>query len=241
MTCKRPPDAASPHQGHVKTAPCFHPPNEHTGRALPDGAVRLVRSLGKLSKGTLGAPQCGEGADGCPRKSLATVLLYRGEVRRWRTSVRYADHVTTVACRWLLCPFGHLGAPPPSCRRVLQKSLGPRRFALFSPSRFGAVPEYKNHTTLYSGTKTATNQGVQMAKSIAADAKMTRLIVRSPGGSAAAILKPHSICGVTPVPVMPHGPRRGVAAAGTGDVSSFRSGFGHIIIILRLQKSPNNY
>lgn len=171
--------------------------------------------------GTLVAPQCEEGADGRPRKSLATVLLYRGEVRRWRTSVRYADHVTTVACRWLLCPFGHLGAPPPSCRRVLQKSLGPRRFALFSPSRFGAVPEYKNHTTLYSGTKTATNQGVQMAKSIAADAKTTRLIVRSPGGSAAAILKPHSICGVTPVPVMPHGPRRGVAAAGTGDISSF--------------------
>ena len=190
--------------------------------------------------GTLVAPQCEEGADGRPRKSLATVLLYRGEVRRWRTSVRYADHVTTVACRWLLCPFGHLGAPPPSCRRVLQKSLGPRRFALFSPSRFGAVPEYKNHTTLYSGTKTATNQGVQMAKSIAADAKMTRLIVRSPGGSAAAILKPHSICGVTPVPVMPHGPRRGVAAAGTGDVSSFRSGFGHIITVLWPQKSPNN-
>ena len=117
MTYKRPPDAASPHQGHVKTAPCFHPPNEHTGRALPDGAVRLVRSLGKLSKGTLGAPQCGEGADGCPRKSLATVLLYRGEVRRWRTSVRYADHVTTVACRWLLCPFGHLGGPAAFYRR----------------------------------------------------------------------------------------------------------------------------
>ena len=140
--------------------------------------------------GTLVAPQCEEGADGRPRKSLATVLLYRGEVRRWRTSVRYADHVTTVACRWLLCPFGHLGAPPPSCRRVLQKSLGPRRFALFSPSRFGAVPEYKNHTTLYSGTKTATNQGVQMAKSIAADAKMTRLIVRPPRAApAAAILR----------------------------------------------------
>lgn len=102
----------------MKTVPCFHPPNEHTGRALPDGAVRLVRSLGKLSKGTLVAPQCEEGADGRPRKSLATVLLYRGEVRRWRTSVRYADHVTTVACRWLLCPFGHLGGlrRPPAGR-----------------------------------------------------------------------------------------------------------------------------
>lgn len=227
MTCKRPPDAASPHQGHVKTAPCFHPPNEHTGRALPDGAVHPVHSLGKLSKGTLGAPQCGEGADGCPRKSLATVLLYRGEVRRWRTSVRYADHVTTVACRWLLCPFGHLGAPPPSCRHDLQKHLIPRCFALYSPSRLGPVLEYKNHTSLYSGTKTAANQGVQMAKSIAADAKMTRLIVRSPGGSAAAILRAAFDMRLTPVPahgpvpVMPHGPRRGVAAAGTGDVSSF--------------------
>ena len=111
----------------MKTAPCFHPPNEHTGRALPDGAVRLVRSLGKLSKGTLGAPQCGEGADGCPRKSLATVLLYRGEVRRWRTSVRYADHVTTVACRWLLCPFGHLGLrrPPAAvfCKKASERGV----------------------------------------------------------------------------------------------------------------------
>ena len=39
--------------------------------------------------------------------------------------------------------------------------------------------------------------------------------------------EPHLTCGVTPVPahgpvpVMPHGPRRGVAAAGTGDISSF--------------------
>ena len=68
--------------------------------------------------GTLVSPQRGEGADGCPRKSLAAVLLYRGEVRRWRTSVRYADHVTTVACRWLLCPFGHLGGlrRPPAGR-----------------------------------------------------------------------------------------------------------------------------
>ena len=140
--------------------------------------------------GTLVAPQCEEGADGRPRKSLATVLLYRGEVRRWRTSVRYADHVTTVACRWLLCPFGHLGAPPPSCRRVLQKSLGTRRFALYSPSRLGPVLEYKNHTSLYSGTKTLANQGSQMAKSIAADAKMTRLIVRPPRAApAAAILR----------------------------------------------------
>lgn len=73
--------------------------------------------------GTLVAPQCEEGADGRPRKSLATVLLYRGEVRRWRTSVRYADHVTTVACRWLLCPFGHLGGSAASCRYDLQKSL----------------------------------------------------------------------------------------------------------------------
>ena len=82
-----------------------------------------MRSLGKLSKGTLGAPQCGEGADGCPRKSLAAVLLYRGEVRRWRTSVRYADHVTTVACRWLLCPFGHLGGSAALLPVDLQKSL----------------------------------------------------------------------------------------------------------------------
>ena len=92
--------------------------------------------------GTLVAPQCEEGADGRPRKSLATVLLYRGEVRRWRTSVRYADHVTTVACRWLLCPFGHLGGFAPSCRYDLQKSLGTRRFALYSLSRFGAEMEY---------------------------------------------------------------------------------------------------
>lgn len=126
-----------------------------------------------------------------------------------------------------LMPFWPFGGSAASCRHDLQKSLGTRRFVLYSPSRFGAVPEYKNHTTLYSGTKTLANQGSQMAKSIAADAKMTRLIVRSPGGSAAAILKPHSICGVTPVPahgpvpVMPHGPRRGVAAAGTGDVSAF--------------------
>ena len=167
----------------MKTAPCFHPPNEHTGRALPDGAVRLVRSLGKLSKGTLGAPQCGEGADGCPRKSLATVLLYRGEVRRWRTSVRYADHVTTVACRWLLCPFGHLGAPPPSCRHDLQKRLKMRRFALYCSGRFGADWEYTNHTTLYSAPKTAANQGIKNGQSIAANAKMTRLIVRPQGSS----------------------------------------------------------
>lgn len=177
--------------------------------------------------GTLVAPQCEEGADGRPRKSLATVLLYRGEVRRWRTSVRYADHVTTVACRWLLCPFGHLGAPPPSCRLVLQKSLGTRRFALYSPGCFGAVPEYKNHTSLYSGTKTAANQGFQNGQSIAAAAKMTRFIVRSPGGPAAAILRAAFDMRLTlvpahgPVPVMPHGPRRGVAAAGTGDISSF--------------------
>ena len=88
--------------------------------------------------GTLVAPQCEEGADGRPRKSLATVLLYRGEVRRWRTSVRYADHVTTVACRWLLCPFGHLGGSAAFYRRDLQKHLMPRCFALYSPSRFGA-------------------------------------------------------------------------------------------------------
>ena len=49
--------------------------------------------------------------------------------------------------------------------------------------------EYANHTTLYSAPKLLANQGSQMAKSIAADAKMTRLIVRSPGGSAAAILR----------------------------------------------------
>lgn len=42
--------------------------------------------------GTLVAPQRGEGADGCPRKSLSTVPRQRGEVRRWRTSVGYADH-----------------------------------------------------------------------------------------------------------------------------------------------------
>ena len=40
---------------------------------------------------------------------------------------------------------------------------------------------------------------------------------------------------------MPHGPRRGVAAAGTGDVSSFRSGFGQVIADLRRQKGSNNY
>ena len=140
-------------------------------------------------KGTLVAPQCEEGADGRPRKSLATVLLYRGEVRRWRTSVRYADHVTTVACRWLLCPFGHLGAPPPSCRHDLQKRLKMRRFALYCSGRFGADWEYTNHTTLYSAPKTAANQGIKNGQSIAAAAKMTRLIVRSPGGSAAAILQ----------------------------------------------------
>ena len=56
---------------------------------------------------------------------------------------------------------------------------------------------------------------------------MTRLIVRSPGGSAAAILRAAFDMRLTPVPahgpvpVMPHGPRRGVAAAGTGDISSF--------------------
>ena len=139
--------------------------------------------------GTLVALQRGEGADGCPRKSLATVLLYRGEVRRWRTSVRYADHVTTVACRWLLCPFGHLGGLRRLMPVDLQKHLIPRCFALYSSPPFWLDSEYKNHTTLYSHAKTAANQGVQMAKSIAADAKMTRLIVRSPGGSAAAILQ----------------------------------------------------
>ena len=77
-------------------------------------------------KGTLGAPQCGEGADGCPRKSLATVLLYRGEVRRWRTSVRYADHVTTVACRWLLCPFAPLGRAGAVCSGLarMERTVG---------------------------------------------------------------------------------------------------------------------
>lgn len=56
---------------------------------------------------------------------------------------------------------------------------------------------------------------------------MTRFIVRSPGSSAAAILRAAFDMRLTPVPahgpvpVMPHGPRRGVAAAGTGDVSSF--------------------
>lgn len=121
-------------------------------------------------------------------------------------------------------PFGGLRRLMPV---DLQKHLIPRCFALYSPHPFWLDSEYKNHTTLYSHAKTLANQGSQMSKSIAADAKMTRLIVRSPGGSAAAILKPHSICGVTPVPahgpvpVMPHGPRRGVAAAGPGDISSF--------------------
>ena len=50
--------------------------------------------------------------------------------------------------------------------------------------------EYANHTTLYSAPKLLANQGSQMAKSIAADAKMTRLIVRPPRAApAAAILR----------------------------------------------------
>ena len=177
--------------------------------------------------GTLVAPQCEEGADGRPRKSLATVLLYRGEVRRWRTSVRYADHVTTVACRWLLCPFGHLWlCHPPAAVFCKNASFrGVLRYIVRPP--FWLDSEYKNRTTLYSHAKTAANQGFQMAKSIAADAKMTRFIVRSPGGPAAAILRAAFDMRLTlvpahgPVPVMPHGPQRGVAAAGTGDVSSF--------------------
>ena len=132
--------------------------------------------------GTLVAPQCEEGADGRPRKSLATVLLYRGEVRRWRTSVRYADHVTTVACRWLLCPFGHLWLRRPPAAVFCKKASERGVLRYIVRAVLGPVLEYKNHTSLYSDTKTLANQGSQMAKSIAADAKMTRLIVRSPGG-----------------------------------------------------------
>ena len=158
------------------------------------GAVRPLRprTVSPMSTymGTLSTPQRTRARTaGCPRKSLSTVPRQRGEVRRWRTSVRYADHVTTVACRWLLCPFGHLGHSAAVCRCVQQKSLGTRRFAFYCLSCLGAEMEYANHTTLYSAPKLLANQGFQMAKSIAADAKMTRLIVRSPGGSAAAILQ----------------------------------------------------
>ena len=151
--------------------------------------------------GTLVAPQCEEGADGRPRKSLATVLLYRGEVRRWRTSVRYADHVTTVACRWLLCPFGHLWlCHPPAAVFCKNASFrGVLRYIVRPP--FWLDSEYKNHTTLYSHAKTAANQGFQMAKSIAADAKMTRLIVRPPGRLRRRLyFEPHLTCGSLPRP-----------------------------------------
>lgn len=142
-------------------------------------------------------------------------------------------------------PFGGLRRPPAAvfCKKASER--GVLRYIVRAV--LGPVLEYKNHTSLYSGTKTAANQGVQMAKSIAADAKMTRLIVRSPGGSAAAILQAAFDMRLTPVPahgpvpVMPHGPRRGVAAAGTGDVSSFRSSFGHLIVDCWFLKSPNNY
>ena len=44
--------------------------------------------------GTLSTPQRTRARTaGCPRKSLSTVPRQRGEVRRWRTSVGYADHV----------------------------------------------------------------------------------------------------------------------------------------------------
>ena len=80
--------------------------------------------------GTLVAPQCEEGADGRPRKSLATVLLYRGEVRRWRTSVRYAAHVTPVACRWLLCPFSPQGRAGAVCSGLARMGRTVGHFAV---------------------------------------------------------------------------------------------------------------
>ena len=56
---------------------------------------------------------------------------------------------------------------------------------------------------------------------------MTRFIVRPQGGSsggytsAAFNMRLTPVPAHGPVPVMPHGPRRGVAAAGRGDISSF--------------------
>lgn len=155
--------------------------------------------------GTLVAPQCEEGADGRPRKSLATVLLYRGEVRRWRTSVRYADHVTTVACRWLLCPFGHLWLCHPPAAVFWQKRLVPRRFALYSPPPgFGWIRSIKIIQLYTPMPKRRQIKGSKWPKGIAADAKMTRFIVRSPGGPAAAILRAAFDMRLTLVPA--HGP-----------------------------------
>ena len=81
------------------------------------------------------------------------------------------------------------GAPPPHAAMICKKASFRGVLRYIVRAVLGPVLEYKNHTSLYSGTKTLANQGSQMAKSIAADAKMTRLIVRSPGGPAAAILQ----------------------------------------------------
>lgn len=81
------------------------------------------------------------------------------------------------------------GAPPPSTAAICKNTSFRGVLRYIVRAVLGPVLEYKNHTSLYSGTKTAANQGFRMAKSIAADAKMTRLIVRSPGGSAVAILQ----------------------------------------------------
>lgn len=62
------------------------------------GVVRPLRprtvSPMSIYMGTLSTPQRTRARTaGCPRKSLSTVPRQRGEVRRWRTSVGYADHV----------------------------------------------------------------------------------------------------------------------------------------------------
>ena len=66
--------------------------------------------------GTLSTPQRTRARTaGCPRKSLSTVPRQRGEVRRWRTSVGYADHV----------------APPrvAGSYALLRPWVGPERYA----------------------------------------------------------------------------------------------------------------
>lgn len=93
MTYKRPPDAASPHQGHVKTACCFPPqrayrvgaPVEQSARCVPGqyplclpiwapSVRRSGRGRGQLAVRVRASPRCHSNGERCAGGAPASAM-----------------------------------------------------------------------------------------------------------------------------------------------------------------------
>lgn len=141
-------------------------------------------------------------------------------------------------------PFGGLRRPPAGrfAKKPRLEAFCVILFELFGGGN-GVCKSYNFILRPQIACKSGFPNGQKYSRRRQNDTPYSPLPGRFGGGytSAAFNMRRSSVPAHGPVPVMPHGPRRGVAAADTGNIPSFRSGFGQVIADLWFLKSPNNY